>query len=148
MKPVKTILSAIAMIAGAAAAPALADEVWTTPYGDVYYETDLNNGQGVLRNDDEGMITRFYIDNLAGNATGRSTYTGFWVGLTPEGEQPVIACDVGLEDPISGKVSFDWGQLTLSFIDPDYPGRWIAFGGECFGEPEDMIFAEPKSGSQ
>lgn len=130
-------------IVGAAmmAAPGtMADEVWTIEGLDMemYYEADLPNGMAVLTIDDEGQL---FIQDLAGQYEGRTDYDGIWISAYEDD-----SCDFAIVNPQTGELSYSWGRVKIVFIDPDYPSRWVAFGGECMDTPdEDLIFAVPKT---
>lgn len=124
------------------AAPAFADEVWTTPIGDVVYVKDLATGEAILSYpaDDTGQLGYAYIDGLAGNYTTRGAYTGIWI------ENDIVAgeaCNVSIADPETGQPRNNWGRVELIFTEPDYPGGFVAIRGDCFDEPSDHLIAKP-----
>lgn len=136
MKNVSTSL--LAATAFAFATPALADEVWTAKGEEFFYETDLDNGVAVISHENGKM----FIQGLAGEYEGRTEYDGFFIQ-----ERDTNQCDIGIENPQTGAVSYSWGRVHMVFIDPDFPSRWVAFGAECLDrELADPIFAEPVVG--
>lgn len=78
---------------------AIADEVWSTPIGDVVYEDETDDGWAVWSY--PGLTERgtVYIKDLAGVYEGRTAYAGIWI----EAESPGIElCDVAVTDPATG----------------------------------------------
>ena len=128
---------ALMLLAGGAAQ---ADEVWTTDIGDVVYETDLDNGMAVLSYPTDGAVRGLaYVTGLAGEYTGRTAYDGIW--MEPATEEGI--CDVEIAAPETGEISNNWGRVEVIFVDPDFPGSFIALRGECFEEPDAMLVARP-----
>lgn len=116
--------------------PAIADEVWTAEGMEIFYEADLDNGMAVLNVDGEGKM---FIQGLAGVYEDRGDYDGIWIANDDSGD-----CDVGIANPQTGEVSYSWGRLHMIFVDSDFPGRWVALGGECMEDPnDDPIIASP-----
>ena len=120
-------LSVPALALGIALA-ASADEKWTVQDEEVIYEADLDNGMAVLAHK-EG---RMFIEELAGEYTGRGSYDGIWISYDDHDN-----CEVAIVDPMTGDTTKNWGRVKLVFIDPDFPGRWVAMGSECFETPDD-----------
>lgn len=127
------------------ALPALADEVWTTDMGEVIYEADLENGDAVLSYplDETGAVRgHAVIHGLAGEYEGRGAYDGVWI--EPDG--PGEACPVAIADPRTGEPFANWGRVKLVFVDPDFPGSFVAMRGNCFGEPGEFVVGRPVVG--
>ena len=137
---IKPIIASVAMSVGALTGLASADEVWSTEIGDVIYETDLDNGMAVLSYPTDGEVRGLaYLAGLAGEYTGRTAYDGVWMEpATAEG-----TCDVEISAPETGEVSNNWGRVRVIFVDPDFPGSFIALRGECFDDPDAMLIARP-----
>ena len=138
------MIRTLAMTAFAAlahtAAPALADEVWSTDIGDVIYEADLENGMAVLSYPTDGETRGLaYVAGLAGEYTGRTAYEGVW--MEPATEAGI--CDVEIAAPETGEISNNWGRIEVIFVDPDFPGSFVALRGDCFEEPTEMLVARP-----
>lgn len=115
---------------------ASADETWTIQGEQVVYEADLENGMAVLSHR-EGRI---FVQDLAGEYSGRGSYDGIWISYDDYDN-----CDVAIVDPMNGDTTTNWGRVKLVFIDPDFPGRWVALGSECFETPDDdPIIALPE----
>ena len=115
---------------------ASADETWTIQGEQVVYEADLENGMAVLSHR-EGRI---FVQDLAGEYSGRGSYDGIWISYDDYDN-----CDVAIVDPMTGDTTTNWGRVKLVFIDPDFPGRWVALGSECFETPDDdPIIALPE----
>jgi hypothetical protein len=125
------------------ALPALADEVWSTPVGDVIYEDDLPTGEAVLSfpTGDPEIRSLAYFGGLAGVATGRTYFEGVWI--EPDAAN---ACPVSIADPESGKPRNNWGRIQIVFTEPDFPGGWVAMRGTCFGTPDQFLVGKPVAG--
>jgi hypothetical protein len=123
---------------------AVADEVWSTEIGEVIYEADLSNGQAVFSyplDSEDGWRGKAFLPGLAGVYTGRTTYHGYWV--EPGSADGESGCAVEVSDPQTGDTSDIWGRVTLSFVEQDFPGTWVALRGDCFEEPYDMLVGRP-----
>ena len=135
----KPALTAFTLLAFTAA-PALADEVWSTDIGEVIYEADLANGMAVLSYPTDGEIRGLaYVAGLAGEYAGRTGYEGVW--MEPASEAGI--CDVEIAAPETGEISNNWGRIKVIFVDPDFPGSFVALRGDCFEEPSQMLVARP-----
>lgn len=123
-------------------AASFADEVWTTPIGDVIYERDLETGHAVLSypTDDNAMRGLAYINDLAGQYTQRGAFTGVWIEDEMIGGE---ACDVSIADPETGEPRSHWGRVDLIFTEADFPGGWVAIRGDCFEQPENYLIGKP-----
>lgn len=137
-----------ALLTAAAAALAItsiaaADEVWSTEIGEVIYERDLENGMTVLSYPlgDEELRGEAFIMGLAGQYEGRGRYDGIWVEMSDEPGTGL--CPVAMAHPETGEPTYNWGRVELIFVDPDFPGSWIAQRGECFDEPSDVLVGRP-----
>ena len=98
---------------------AIADEVWSTPIGDVVYEDETDEG--------------------------RTAYAGIWI----EAESPGIElCDVAVTDPATGESHYNWGRVDIVFTEPDFPGGWVALRGSCFNDPGDYLIGKPVTAIQ
>lgn len=138
MKAQILTLAASAMIT-VSASPVLADEAWSVDGMTMYYEADLDNGMAVLSVPGEG---KFFIQDLAGVYEGRGSYDGIWIAA-----EDYSSCDIAIVNPQTGEQSYSWGRVRMVFIDPDFPSRWVALGGECMEDPdEDPIVAMPLTG--
>ena len=137
---IKQTLTGIALLSVMAITAAQADEVWSTEIGDVIYEADLENGMAVLSYPTDGDVRGLaYIAGLAGEFTGRTAYEGVWMEpATEEG-----TCDVEIAAPLTGEISNNWGRVQVIFVDPDFPGSFVALRGECFADPDAMLVARP-----
>ncbi len=139
----RTIL--LGMAVAACAAPALADEVWTTVIGDVVYERELPTGEAVLSYPvDDGTASGLaYIEGLAQTYEGRGAFSGVWI---EDDLPPADGCNVSISDPESGAPRNNWGRLELVFTEPDFPGGWVAIRGDCFNQPESYLVGKPVTG--
>ena len=136
----KSLITASIGIATLSTGVALADEVWSTDIGEVIYETDLANGMAVLSYPTDGEVRGLaYVAGLAGEYTGRTGYDGVW--MEPATEEGV--CDIEIAAPETGEVSNNWGRVRVIFVDPDFPGTFVALRGDCFDAPDSMLVARP-----
>ena len=136
----KTMIASVTGIAALGLVAAQADEVWSTDIGDVIYETDLSNGMAVLSYPTDGEVRGLaYVAGLAGEYTGRTGYDGIW--MEPASEDGL--CDIEIAAPETGEISNNWGRIEVIFVDPDFPGSFVAIRGNCFDEPDAMLVARP-----
>ncbi len=136
----KTMIASVTGIAALGLVAAQADEVWSTDIGDVIYETDLSNGMAVLSYPTDGEVRGLaYVAGLAGEYTGRTGYDGIW--MEPASEDGL--CDIEIAAPETGEISNNWGRIEVIFVDPDFPGTFVAIRGNCFDEPDAMLVARP-----
>lgn len=129
----RTLVSAgfLSMLAPVAA---IADEAWTTSFGDVIYETDIGDTAIFLLQNSE-VPGRMYFPGLAGSLEDRGSHLGYWIG---QGEG---FCDASLTG-IDGMTSKNWGSVMLTFDRPTFPTAWTAVLGECFDKIERAVRAE------
>ena len=120
------------------AAPALADEIWSTPFGDAIYEADIGDTTIITVPQTDGVM-RVYLPGLAGNYDSRGTHTGYWIG-NGEGY-----CPAGLTG-IDGTGSRQWGEVILAFDYAAYPTGWTLVVGDCFAPPYWTIRGEARTG--
>jgi hypothetical protein len=117
----------------AMAAPAMADEVWSTNWGTMEYTEDL--GSTAVLSYDRGAL---FIDGLGGNYDHRGYHSGFWIEYFDSGVQ----CNEPATDHY-GNESWAWGYVDVQFIDPGYPARWTASYTVCDGPVAGTITASP-----
>jgi hypothetical protein len=129
------------------ALPVAADEVWSTPAGQIVYETVLDGGMAVfsmpaqplMYDATAGATGWVYIPDLA-NADGvRSFHEAFWI---VEGMQ---YCPMAMVAP-DGRKSFAWGRALIAFDAPSFPSGFTMITGLCAYEPFLPIRAEPVLG--
>lgn len=121
-----------------------ADEVWTTPVGEVVYEADLETGEAVLSFPGEtGQRLLGIFPGLAGVSDGRSFFAGIWID--PDAAIEGL-CPGAMVDPMGGGTSFTWGRMDLIFTKPDFPGGFVVMKGSCFDPPTDYLIADPVVG--
>ena len=87
-KPLLPALAALSL-----AAPALADEVWSSDYGQIVYLADEYGAAILSFTDYDGMTGELVFPGLAGNFTERDVHHGYWIG------QSDWHCDAGLGRP-------------------------------------------------
>lgn len=112
----------------------LADEVWTTPEGDIIYEDDVD-GMAVLSYPLLDVRAMIYFPGLAGNYSARSTHEGFWIANEPG------PCPVVMESP-DGVRSRSWGRAVIRFDVPEFPSDVTMWLGSCFNDPDIPIRGE------
>lgn len=117
----------------AMAAPAMADEMWSTNWGTMEYSEDLGSTAVLVY--DRGAL---FIDGPGGNYTNRGYHSGFWIEYFDTGVQ----CSEPAVDDY-GNESWAWGYLDVQFIDPGYPARWSADYTVCDGPVAGTITASP-----
>ena len=117
---------------GLATLNAAADEVWSTPIGDVVYEADTPEGWAVWSYPGLDARGTVYLKDLAGVYEERGAYAGIWVAIT---------------NPVTGEAHYNWGRVDLVFTEPDFPGGWVALRGNCFNQPSDYLIGKPVTGS-
>ena len=103
---------------------AIADEVWRTEEFSVIYAEDRGKTAIWEYGNGEGTV---FIDGLAGEYENRGSYKGYWVQETSSRR-----CDTFREDA-NGQKTYHWGNVTVDFIDADFPSRWTLNLGVCDG---------------
>jgi len=116
------------------AMPALADETWTSKFGEVVWVTDVD-GTAIFSVPTEiGGEAQIYLPGFNMNIK-RDTHWGYW--LIPGGE----SCDADLTG-INGIASNQWGRVVVIFDKPDYPTSFTAAFGKCHGPLDKGLRAE------
>jgi len=118
--------------------PAMADEFWSTPKGEAFYDIDVNQ-TAVFAVPMSGTMARFYIPGLVGVWPRSMMWDGYWI--LPDTVTTGTRCDAVLSGP-DGVVSHVWGHLLIEFDDLPQTG-WTAVLGDCFAGVEREIRAEP-----
>ncbi len=116
---------------------AAADEVWTTPFGEVIYEQDMGDVAILSYPAGEKMRGHAYFPGLGGNFDDRSVHWGYWI------EPREGPCGATMTGP-DGVSSTAWGRAVIIWDESGFPSAFTGLGGECFGEPFASIRAEPK----
>lgn len=117
------------LAAALAASPALGDEVWSTPHGDIIYHDEI--GEMAIFQftvPDEGAAWMF-LPGLAGNYYDRSTHWGYWIAETPQ-----QGCASAMQGP-NGTSGWTWGRVVITFDTPGFPTSLSVAYGYCFSEP-------------
>lgn len=123
-----------AAVLAVSAGPALADEMWQSNWGEIVYDSDIDE-VAVLTFEGGALL----IDGLAGNYDARGEFTGLWVNYNiDEGE----ACETPVVDAL-GNEAWVWGRLDVHFVDAAFPSRWKADYTICDGPVAGTIAAEP-----
>ncbi len=107
------------------AMPAVADEVWDTPYGEVVYLADEFGSAVLSFTNIDGTAAELVIPGLAGNFDDRGVHEAYWVG------SGALECEAALARP-GGFASLDWGRAVISFDDPAFPTSFTLTLGDCF----------------
>jgi hypothetical protein len=129
----------LALLALTATTPALADEVWSTPIGDIVYERDMGTVAIWKQNANDTTYT-YYILGLGGNTAERYFHTGYW--LAPGAGN----CDVAITGP-DKQTSTTWGHVSVAFDFGGFPSGFTMQTSAC-GEPMDgFLRAEPLTGN-
>lgn len=137
LRTIAVVFGTIQVISGHAAA----DEVWTTPVGEVVYEQDLPGGEAVLSFPGElGQRLLGIFPELAGNTQSRAFFAGVWIDPDATEDGP---CPAAMADPVNGGKSYAWGRMDLIFTKPDAPGGFVVMKGDCFDQATDYLVAEP-----
>ena len=129
------------------AAPALADEVWTSEFGDIIYERDTGGFSAILSipatalNDGAAANERAQVTiyGLTDNVDRYGIFEGYW---TAPGEP---MCDAALMPP-GGKASRSWGRVQVVFDRPGFPSGFTMLIGTCFWDPVWSLRAEAFAG--
>ena len=108
-----------------------ADEVWTTPRGDIVYEQDMQ-GLAILSIPMGNGRASLYFPGLGGNFSNRSTHQGYWIN------DGAGDCNAMLYGP-DGRGSRDWGRVTVVFDGPAFPTDLTLWTGNCFDQPDQPV---------
>jgi len=127
-----------------AAAPVMADEVWSTRNGDIVYDNTAPDGTAVftmpavLLNPGavKGAVARLYIPYLDATPGSRYQHTAYWL---IEGSSNCVVSMTGFD----GVTSSDWGLAQLYFDEPGFPSGFTMAFGVCEYEKFDFLRAEP-----
>lgn len=137
----------VAALTGAFAAalplPALADELWSTSWGRMAWETTLGETAvlTVAATDTEATL-RLFVQGLARDVEGgRGSYIGVWMADRRDG-----ACAVSVVDPVGGKSTAYWGTFRITFVDERFPSAWSGVWGDCVDAPTNAISGQPAFG--
>lgn len=103
--------------------PAIADEVWSSDYGNVIYQAD--RGKTAIWTYGDSARGSIFIDGLAGKFNGRDTYYGYW-----SQSKSKIKCETFREGR-DGKATYYWGSFRIQFLEREFPSRWSATFGYC-----------------
>jgi hypothetical protein len=130
--------------------PALADEVWSTPYGNIVYERDLDGYIAVLSVPAEAMTgdattgatpATVHVMGMTPVAEERSgLYEGFWYIQGNTGY-----CEAQMTAP-GGKATNNWGRVRIYFDRPAFPTGFLMLVGSCFYDPYFVVRADPAAG--
>lgn len=127
--------SILACVIGSAvtliAAPTLADEAWSTAYGDIAW-MDGSEGTAILHLADtaNGRRVHVYVPGLEDDMMGgRGAYHGVWIA-----DRGDDACITQMTGP-DGYKSTHWGQFTLTFVADAFPSDWAGVFGNCLDTP-------------
>jgi hypothetical protein len=143
MKPAATLAPLLGALALALPLPALADEMWTTSWGQMAWEADLGETAvlTVAATDTEPTL-RLFVQGLARDVMGgRGSYIGVWMADRRDG-----GCAVRVVDPVGGKSTAYWGTFRITFVDEGFPSAWSGVWGECVDVPANAFSGQPAHG--
>jgi hypothetical protein len=103
--------------------PAIADEVWSSDYGNVIYQAD--RGKTAIWTYGDSARGSLFIEGLAGKFKARDTYYGYW-----SQSKSKVKCETFREGR-DGKATYYWGNFRIKFIESEFPSRWSATFGYC-----------------
>jgi hypothetical protein len=106
----------------------LADEAWTTDFGDVTYIADKGD-TAIWEESNFDETRRLYFPDLGGNFKDRSNHEGYWIQADSEG------CGAVMTGP-DGHSGESWGRLLLIFDKRAHPSDWTLLTGSCFEAPD------------
>ena len=123
--------------------PAHADEMWTTSWGDMAWETDLGETAVLIVPGTDGEATmRLFVQGLARDVAGdRGSYIGVWMSDRSDG-----SCAVAVVDPVGGTTTAFWGTFRLTFVEPGFPSAWSGVWGSCVDQPTNAFAGQPAFG--
>lgn len=137
-------LFASLIVAASIAAPAAADEVWSSNEGEIVWETDVGEWAVFKMTDPENPrhAMRIFVPGLEGGMGVRGDHLGYWTAYAPSG----WSCPGRLVDEL-GYISSRWGQAFVMFDEEGFPSGFTAELLACFGGDEPMtLYAEPVLG--
>lgn len=123
------------------AAPALADEVWSSDTGEIVYLADEYGAAILSFSDYGGLPGELIFPGLAGNFTDRGVHHGYWVG------QSDMQCAAALGRP-GGMTSLTWGRAVIAFDEMGFPSAFTVLLGDCDEDLTRSLRAEPIVGGQ
>ena len=136
-------LASVTVAAFVLATPAAADEVWSTSWGRMAWETSLGEAAVLTVPATETEATlRLIVQGLARDVAGdRGTYIGVWMADRRDG-----GCAVSVMDPVGGKSTAFWGTFRITFVETQFPASWSGVWGECVDAPTQPFAGTPLVG--
>lgn len=125
------------------AAPASADESWTSPVvGQIVWQTDVED-TSVFTYQAGDRTVYMYIEGLPNNMSNRQVMTGYWMmeDASPSDGQ----CGAAIT-AVDGRSSHTWGHFEMRWQRRTFPSGWTAKMTECFAGPGTMLRARPVVG--
>ncbi len=119
------------------AAPAAADEVWSSEMGDIIYEFDQNNTAVFSFTNLDAYGALLVIPGLAGNLENRGVHDAYWLG-SGSGDCPAFLALPGDEQT----ATTNWGRAIVSFDSPAFPTSFTLQLGWCFEDPRESMGAK------
>jgi len=109
------------------ALPAAADEIWDTTFGRMHWETNLGDAAILLAPATPFFNPMwFYVERLAlDEMGGRGVYRGHWF-IDNAGR-----CDRTMVNPVTGYTTNFFGQLEISFHNPQPPSGFRILMVDC-----------------
>lgn len=136
---IRATIAALALLA----TPALADETWTNPAGQLVYEADMGHiavlsfpiGATPLAQAGGAPRAQVYFPGLGGNFDNRSVHDGYWaMPGTP-------VCTASLTTP-DGTSTQTWGRARIVFDRAAFPTGFTMLIGSCLDDPAFPIRAD------
>lgn len=123
--------------------PDPAPVTWTSSaLGKIVYASE-SGGAGVFEYETPfgDSIGRFYIDGLAGEFGGPGPLKGYWTESDvshDDEDDATLICPFSIQDD-HGRMTRNWGRLTIAFTDDDFPSDFVLMRARCFEEPSEVI---------
>jgi len=135
----RATLAALALLT----APALADEAWINPAGELIYEADLGHLAVLsfpitatpLAQAGGEPRANVYFPGLGGNFDNRSIHDGYWA--MPGSP----TCTASLTTP-DGITTQNWGRARIIFDTAAFPTGFTMLIGPCLHEPTYSVRAD------
>lgn len=112
---------------------AVADEVWDSNFGRVVYETDIGP-TAIWSYRTEEYVGLINLVGLAGIHTNRDYYEGYWIQNYSQRRCKTV------RPTQNGETSNYWGRFHITFIDKDFPSRWVAKWSYCNNDMQDEVW--------
>ncbi|WP_299622923.1 hypothetical protein [uncultured Tateyamaria sp.] len=137
MKYSKPILAAAtAFLTATTGQFASADEIWDSATGLIIYEVDSFGDAVFSFTSYNGAKANLIIEGFASQLDDRGTNQGYWIG------EDGLDCKATLSHP-GGYSGTKWGRAVVVWDKKTFPSAFTMTTGDCFGEPQVSLEAEP-----